>query len=296
MDYTSLACAPPVPNFTHIVCLCHIHFSAAPISCISPLHISFSHLASTSRLHLSFASTICSSQSPSHLQLSFTPLNCTCCLHLSFAHLIGTSSFHIMLTPLLCTHVRILLTLLACISHVHLQFASLLLRFRLTSHMQRSLATLSATPCFNLWFAPLVHNLHWHLSCAPLSFASYMQLSVAPLSWAFRKHSKFITSHISFAILGCPLSGASPLHWSSVPLICISSAPLHLTSHVQLAFAPHILLIASLIAPLTCTSDLHLLEHLSIAYLSCTYHVRHAVSHLGYKSQLHFSVSSLLWT
>ena len=92
------------------------------------------------------------------------------------------------------------------------------------------------------------------------------------------------------------MRAASPLHWSSVPLICISSAPLHLTSHVQLAFAPHILLIASLIAPLTCTSDLHLLQHLSIAYLSCTYHVRHAASHLGYKSQLHFSVSSLIWT
>ena len=44
-----------------------------------------------------------------------------------------------------------------------------------------------------------------------------------------------------------------------LPLICISSAPINLTSHVQLAFAPHILLIASMIAPLTCTSDLHLL-------------------------------------
>ena len=134
-----------------------------------------------------------------------------------------------------------------------------------------------------------------------------MQLSVAPLSWAFRLPAIFITSHVQLAcaplirasplqFLVAPLSGASPLHWSSVPLICISSAPLHLTSHVQLAFAPHILLIASLIAPLTCTSDLHLLQHLSIAYLSCTYHVRHAASHLGYKSQLHFSVSSLIWT
>ena len=127
----------------------------------------------------------------------------------------------------------------------------------------------------------------------------------------FRLHSFFIASHMQLAcaplirasplqFLVAPLSGASPLHWSSVPLICISSAPLHLTSHLQLAFAPHILLIApmiaSLIAPLTCTSDLHLLQHLSIASLSCTYHVRHAASHLGHKSQLQFSVSSLIWT
>ena len=99
------------------------------------------------------------------------------------------------------------------------------------------------------------------------------------------------TSHssLSFAILGCP----SQWLLSSALVMCTSH--LHL-SISPLAFAPHILLIASLIAPLTCTSDLHLLQHLSIASLSCTYHVGHAASHLGCTSRLHFSVSSLIWT
>ena len=147
------------------------------------------------------------------------------------------------------------------------------------------------------------------LLLAFLMCTSQLCLSYAAFRWAVCVHSIFITSHMQLAcaplIRASPLqfsvatlSGASLLHWSSVLLICISSAPLHPTSHLQRAFAPHNLsiapMIASLIAPLPCTSDLHLSKHLRIAYLSCTYHVRHAASHLGHKSQLQISVSSLI--
>ncbi len=154
-----------------------------------------------------------------------------------------------------------------------------------TSCPQSSLVSLTCTSQLCLSYAALSCTSQLGLSKALNLITSHMQLACAPLIRA---------PPLQFLV--APLSGASPLHWSSVPLICISSAPLRLTSHVQLAFAPHILLIVSLIAPLTCTSDLHLLQHLSIANLSCTYHVCHAASHLGYKSQLHFSVSSLIWT
>ena len=172
------------------------------------MHLSFAQLIFTSRqhlsLHLSFASTVCSSQSPSHLQLSFAPLNCTCCLHLSFAHLIGTSSFHIMLTPLLCTHVRIPLTLLACISHVHLQFVSLLALQIDLSHA----AFICNSEC-HLLFESMVCTSCPQSSLASLMCTSQLCLSYAALSGAFRLHSSFITSHMQLAC--APLIRASPL-------------------------------------------------------------------------------------
>ena len=114
--------------------------------------------------------------------------------------------------------------------------------------------------------------MHVHISLEPLVCNSWLPLSVAPLLCSGHAY----------------LSPASHLHLSISPLT--RSLLLHRTSsRLRMSFA-------SLIAPLTCTSDLHLLQHLSIAYLSCTYHVRHAGSHLGYKCQLHFSVSSLIWT
>ena len=80
--------------------------------------------------------------------------------------------------------------------------------------------------------------------------------------------------HISFALvirtISCshvastsclhlaPLKRTSHLHWSCVPLMCISSAPFNLTSHVQLAFAPHILSFAPVICISDCTSYLHI--------------------------------------
>ena len=56
--------------------------------------------------------------------------------------------------------------------------------------------------------------------------------------------------HISFALVLAPLKFTSPLHWSIVPLMCISSAPFNLTSHVQLAFGTS--------HPLVCACHLHL--------------------------------------
>ena len=56
--------------------------------------------------------------------------------------------------------------------------------------------------------------------------------------------------HISLALVLAPLKFTSPLHWSTVPLMCISSAPFNLTSHVQLAFGTS--------HPLVCACHLHL--------------------------------------
>ena len=56
--------------------------------------------------------------------------------------------------------------------------------------------------------------------------------------------------HISLTRVLAPLKFTSPLHWSIVPLMCISSAPFNLTSHVQLAFGTS--------HPLVCACHLHL--------------------------------------
>ena len=56
--------------------------------------------------------------------------------------------------------------------------------------------------------------------------------------------------HITLALVLAPLKFTSPLHWSIVPLMCISSAPFNLTSHVQLAFGTS--------HPLVCACHLHL--------------------------------------
>ena len=79
--------------------------------------------------------------------------------------------------------------------------------------------------------------------------------------------------HISLALVLAPLKFTSPLHWSIVPLMCISSAPFNLTSHVQLAFGTSHALVCAChfhrpLLNLTCTSDVHLLQHLSIASLN----------------------------
>ena len=83
------------------------------------------------------------------------------------------------------------------------------------------------------------------------------------------------------------LSCASHLHLSISPLTC--SLPLHLTSsRLRLSFA-------SLIAPLTCTSDAHLLQHLSIASLRimCATQLHISVAHLSCISQSHLSFGPL---
>ena len=83
------------------------------------------------------------------------------------------------------------------------------------------------------------------------------------------------------------LSSASHLHLSISPLT--RSLLLHLTSsHLRMSFA-------SLIAPLTCNSDLDLLQHLSIASLSimCVTQVHISVAHLSCTSQSHVSFGTL---
>ena len=79
--------------------------------------------------------------------------------------------------------------------------------------------------------------------------------------------------HISLVLVLAPLKFMCPLHWPLVPLMCISSAPFNFTSHVQLACGTsHALVCASHfhlpLLNLTCTSDVHLLQHLSIASLN----------------------------
>ena len=54
-----------------------------------------------------------------------------------------------------------------------------------------------------------------------------------------KKFATILASHVRLLLLILQISLAkctSPLHWSIVPLMCISSAPFNLTSHVQLAF------------------------------------------------------------
>jgi len=169
----------------------------------------------TSRQHLSFAPRLCIYRLQLSVALSPAAFICTSELHMLLAPLLCTSHWHIKLSHHAYTSPLHTRADSAYTSRLHLPCALAIrispLRFRLTSHMQRSFATLSVTSCLNLWFAPPVRNLHWHLSCAPLSFASYMQLSVAPLSWAFRKHSIFITSHMQLAC--APLIRASPLQF-----------------------------------------------------------------------------------
>ena len=63
-------------------------------------------------------------------------------------------------------------------------------------------------------------------------------------------HLLLLILHISFALVLAPLKFTSPLHWSIVALMCISSAPFNLTSHVQLAFGTS--------HPLVCACHLHL--------------------------------------
>ena len=77
------------------------------------------------------------------------------------------------------------------------------------------------------------------------------------------------------------LSSASHLHF-----------PFHL-SLVHLTSSPLNLSFASLIAPLTSTSDLHLLQHLSIASLSCMYHVGDA-SYAYFVIAMRFACSNLV--
>ena len=55
--------------------------------------------------------------------------------------------------------------------------------------------------------------------------------------------------HTLLALVLAPLKFTSPLHWSIVPLMCISSAPFSLTSYAQLAFGTS--------HPLVCACELH---------------------------------------
>ena len=125
----------------------------------------------------------------------------------------------------------------------------------------------------HLWFAPVT----------------------APLNYIFRHHVRHAASHldctsqlyISVASLIC----TSQSHLSSALVTCTSHLHLICTSQVQLAFAPHILLIASLIAPLTCTSDLHLYStsrlHISVALIMYGTQLRISATNLSCTSQSH---------
>ena len=107
---------------------------------------------------------------------------------------------------------------------------------------------------------------------------------------------------MSLAPLVCTL----PL--SSAPLLCISRLFLSSASHLHLSISPltrSLLLhrtssrlrmsFASLIEHLTCTSDLDLLQHLSIASLSimCVTQLHISVAHLSCTSQSHLSFGPL---
>ena len=79
-----------------------------------------------------------------------------------------------------------------------------------------------------------------------------------------KKIATILASHVRLLLLILHISPAkctSPLHWSIVPLMCISSAPFNLTSHVQLAFGTSHPLVCAFhlsFAPLIANSYLHL--------------------------------------
>ena len=91
-----------------------------------------------------------------------------------------------------------------------------------------------------------------------------------------KKIATILASHVRLLLSIFHISRGkctSPLHWSIVPLMCISSAPFNLTSHVQLAFGTSHALVGAYhfhlpLLNLTCTYDVHLLQHLSIASLN----------------------------
>ena len=67
-----------------------------------------------------------------------------------------------------------------------------------------------------------------------------------------KKIATILASHVRLLLFSLHVSLAkctSPLHWSIVPLMCISSAPFSLTSYAQLAFGTS--------HPLVCACQLH---------------------------------------
>ena len=183
------------------------------------------------------------------------PLLCTFHWHIKLSHHAYTSPLHTRADS-------------AYTSRLHLSCALAIrispLRFRLTSHMQRSFATLSVTSCLNLWFAPPVRNLHWHLMCtsqlcllyAALSRTSQLGLSKALNFYHLSHAACMCTSHssLSFAILGCP----SQWRLSAALVICTSHLHLICTSPSHLSLAARFCTSHPLDCISDCTSYLHL--------------------------------------
>ena len=186
--YSAPTCALALFDFTRIATPFHLYLSVAPINF---WNISFAHLAITHRLQVSFASLARSSESPLSPAASMCPLICSA--HLLLASILGRGNLCITLTHFAYTsslHISSADTVYT--SRSHISWLSFALQTDLShAAVAYNSVTLSATPCLNLRFAPLVRNFHLNRSRAVVRF-----VSVALLSLAF------------------------PLHPSSSPLAC----------------------------------------------------------------------------
>ena len=90
----------------------------------------------------------------------------------------------------------------------------------------------------------------------PRMFLSSLHMSFALVICTISCYHVASTSCLHLALFKC----TPPLHWSIVALMCISSAPFNLTSHVQLALKWHLTssCLRLSFAPLIANSYLHL--------------------------------------
>ena len=101
--------------------------------------------------------------------------------------------------------------------------------------------------------------LSWHVLGHNFDSLDVQTKKIATILASHLRVLPFIL-HISLA------KCTSPLHWSTVPFMCISSAPFSLTSYAQLAFGTSHPLVCAChlhlrLLTLTCPSDVHLLQH-----------------------------------